>query len=328
MQPASSAADCQPASACPACLAQDWTTCYAGLTDRLHGARGTFSVEACDACGLLRLSPVPPDLSALYPSDYYAYADIAVPSSWKDSVRRALWSMRFHVPTVVRNPLDAWLGLHGISVELLAHSPRHDAAILDVGCGAGSFVAQGARLGLRARGVDIDDNAIARARAAGLDCHTATAAEVAAEGGVFDIVRLSHVLEHLPDPAGTLAALKGILAPGGRLLLALPNTGGLLAELYGSDWFQLDVPRHLWGFSTRSVTTLLERCGFHVMSVQTKTSWTDVYHSLRYRDATEIGRSWPETPPLKLAATLRAVAGQLDAAGRGDSLYLVASSAK
>lgn len=41
--------------------------------------------------------------------------------------------------------------------------------------------------------------------------------------GRFDVISLSHVLEHIPDPIPFLEDLSGYLAPGGRLLLAVPN---------------------------------------------------------------------------------------------------------
>jgi SAM-dependent methyltransferase len=44
-----------------------------------------------------------------------------------------------------------------------------------------------------------------------------------AYAGRFDVISLSHVLEHIPDPIPFLKALSGHLAPGGRLLLAMPN---------------------------------------------------------------------------------------------------------
>lgn len=47
----------------------------------------------------------------------------------------------------------------------------------------------------------------------------------------FDIVFLVHTLEHLDDPIGVLAKIKGWLAPGGRLFVAVPNANALSRQI-------------------------------------------------------------------------------------------------
>jgi SAM-dependent methyltransferase len=72
----------------------------------------------------------------------------------------------------------------------------------------------------------------------------------------FDLVSMSHVLEHLPDPVGYLGHLRdAVLAPDGRLLLEVPN-------LYAHDSFEV---AHLYAFSSHTLGEVLRRAGFEIV---------------------------------------------------------------
>jgi SAM-dependent methyltransferase len=81
-------------------------------------------------------------------------------------------------------------------------------------------------------------------------------------------VTLWQVFEHVPDPRRLGRALVERLAPGGRLLLSLPNVESFEAERFGGDWFHLDVPRHLVFPPSRTLRTVFEELGVrHVETV-------------------------------------------------------------
>jgi 2-polyprenyl-3-methyl-5-hydroxy-6-metoxy-1,4-benzoquinol methylase len=82
------------------------------------------------------------------------------------------------------------------------------------------------------------------------------------EAGSFDQIVMWHVLEHLRDPRAMLEQCHRILAPGGRLVVAVPNFSSWQARLAGPGWFHLDAPRHLYQFPLAALRRLLERCGF------------------------------------------------------------------
>jgi SAM-dependent methyltransferase len=83
----------------------------------------------------------------------------------------------------------------------------------------------------------------------------------------FDLVILNQVLEHLDDPGGTVAALAGLLAQGGKLIIGVPNFGSWQAAFGGPTWFHLDVPRHLHHFSLPSLAALLGEHGLEIEKV-------------------------------------------------------------
>jgi SAM-dependent methyltransferase len=81
-------------------------------------------------------------------------------------------------------------------------------------------------------------------------------------GSRFDFVTMFHVLEHLPDPRMALSFVKGLLKPGGMLILQVPNVSSLQARLFGNRWYGLDVPRHVINYTPEALEHLLREEGF------------------------------------------------------------------
>ncbi len=135
--------------------------------------------------------------------------------------------------------------------------------VLEIGCGRGLLLAALQKKGHQCAGIERSALAAARAREIpGLQIFTAPLAECLFSENTFDLVVLWHVLEHLTDPAGTLATIYRLLRPGGRLILEVPNLAGWQSRLSGRYWFHLDVERHLYHFTPEGMTLLLRRQGF------------------------------------------------------------------
>ena len=80
----------------------------------------------------------------------------------------------------------------------------------------------------------------------------------------FDVATMWHSLEHTPQPAEVLAALRTVLKPRGILFVSVPNIDSLQARTGGNFWTYLDVPHHLCHFTPRGLDTLLRKSGFAV----------------------------------------------------------------
>ncbi len=78
---------------------------------------------------------------------------------------------------------------------------------------------------------------------------------------------LHHVLEHVPDPVETLDALRGCLSGTGAILVRVPVADSAAARQYGSNWVQLDAPRHIMIPTTEGMSRLAARCDLRVESV-------------------------------------------------------------
>jgi 2-polyprenyl-6-hydroxyphenyl methylase/3-demethylubiquinone-9 3-methyltransferase len=101
--------------------------------------------------------------------------------------------------------------------------------LLDVGCGAGLAAEALARRGHDVLGIDAAADVLAAARAhagvagIGVTYRDASAEDLAAEGARFAVVTALEVIEHVADPAGFLATLARLLAPGGLLFVSTLN---------------------------------------------------------------------------------------------------------
>ncbi len=94
--------------------------------------------------------------------------------------------------------------------------------LLDVGCGYGRYLRMLTGHGFDATGVDISEQLVAQGRGAGLNCMTLE--EFARTSTSFDVILMSHVIEHFP-PAELLRFLDSYLdrlRPGGWLIVATP----------------------------------------------------------------------------------------------------------
>ena len=78
----------------------------------------------------------------------------------------------------------------------------------------------------------------------------------------YDGITLWHVLEHLPNPEDVLSKIHNVLEKKGVLMIALPNINSLDARYYKSYWAALDVPRHIWHYTIKGITSLVESKGF------------------------------------------------------------------
>jgi len=142
--------------------------------------------------------------------------------------------------------------------------------LLDIGCGDGSLLAaNGDRHDLY--GIEISDPLATRAQAVvaghgGRVLHTdavSGAAEFA--DGFFAGITMYMYLEHELDPMRILAASRRLLAPGGRLLISVPNYASLNRRVSGNTWCGFRLPEHVNYFTPRSLCAMCARSGLAVV---------------------------------------------------------------
>ncbi len=211
---------------------------YQGVRDPI--TLQSFDVLFCETCEMGVTAPQPADLGAYYGDRYYG------DRHW------------------ITTAYCQWRRLRVINLTL-GRGPRH--SILDVGCGDGTFLRAARRKGWKVSGTELN---VALPAGAGLQVWSSLR-DIDIR---FDCVTAWHVLEHLRDPLESVREMKRLLAPGGALILAVPDARGAQARCFGRFWFHLDVPRHLFHFHLRSLRALLEAAGFELVDV-----W---HHELEY----------------------------------------------
>ena len=109
---------------------------------------------------------------------------------------------------------------------IAGHAALEGASVLDVGCGGGILTEAMARRGAKVTGIDMSDKALRVAelhlQESGLDVRYQKA-EVEQLAGEFDVVTCMELLEHVPEPAGMVAACARLVRPGGRVFFSTIN---------------------------------------------------------------------------------------------------------
>jgi SAM-dependent methyltransferase len=178
---------------------------------------------------------------------------------------------------------QAWLAFR--RPPLGALRTRRPGRGLDVGCGRGDLAAALVRRGWSMTGVEPSVEACRAAAARGIDARCGTLRSIELAPGEFDAIIFHHSLEHTNDPIGELRIAARALAPGGLVLITIPNFGGWQARRFGSHWYHLDLPRHRVHFTPDVVAHAFATTGLEQLESGTSSSAVGLPASLQYRVA-------------------------------------------
>ncbi len=157
-----------------------------------------------------------------------------------DSAKRydEYWRERDEIRSRARSRSRAFLALR--LLEKVGMSPGDPATVpapslYEIGCGPGWALEVFREAGFDVRGCDVSPEAVGRARELGLevrcrDIEEAEQGEDPAEEG-SDVLVALEVLEHLKEPLPVLKEMSARAAPGGSLVISLPNENHLLSRL-------------------------------------------------------------------------------------------------
>lgn len=306
-------------SACRLCGSPAARVALTG-TDHREGMGGRHSVVVCLGCGLGRVDPWPEDPMAWYPTAYQQHTALTVTGKVVEAAIRALSTRA--LPGSVRRAATAVVPDADMGGALAP-----GCKVLDVGAGNGTAVRALLAAGVDAHGVEPEERAVAAARAAGAGTVVeGTLDSAAVEDVPWHVIRMYQTLEHMPDPVGALRRAREILAPGGRVVVGVPNFGALARRAFGPSWDGLELPRHLHHFTRTSLTRTLGAAGLRVSDMRTVALFGLLPASL---DARTAGggrqRGWGHSVPLR--AAMYPVELLVAAAGGGDGLIAVAHAA-
>jgi 2-polyprenyl-3-methyl-5-hydroxy-6-metoxy-1,4-benzoquinol methylase len=254
---------------CPACQS---SSIYPVLSAKDHTvSQELFEIFHCGDC-TLRFTQDIPSLHAIGP--YYQSAEyVSHSDTQKGLINQLYHRVRNHTLQTKRRLLQQVTG-------------KPAGWLLDVGAGTGAFAYTMQQAGWKVTGLEPD--LVARNNAEQKHALKLLAPDELYHLPVaqFDAITLWHVLEHVHDLHGYLEKFSGVLKPGGKLIIAVPNYTSHDAAVYGSYWAAYDVPRHLYHFSPKAMEQLGTAKGFALERI--KPMWFDSFYvamlSEKYRN--------------------------------------------
>jgi SAM-dependent methyltransferase len=219
--------------------------------DDLTGRPGRFTFVRCQHCSLVYQSPrlTLDDVKTFYESDYIAHRQ---PADWgvlAPLFRRAIESLdrdKLHI-------VERYIRLGPAST------------VLDVGCGAGTFLSRVRRQhGSAVVGVDFM-NLAERASLRDVDFHCGLFYDQGFTRERFDLITMWHFLEHDYDPMRSLAHARETLTAAGRLIIEVPRLDSVTFRLFRDRWPGLQAPQHTALYDRAMLLKAMERSGFEVV---------------------------------------------------------------
>lgn len=253
---------------------------FSQVKDAFFGTPGEWSYRRQPKSGHLWLDPRPNEsaIASLY-VNYYTHTSAVRaigPSLYESAsafaLHRRLGYRLTHVVPVISKVIS-YLPSVGPSAEMevLKIPAKRKGRVLDVGCGDGAFLRRMKAAGWTVVGIEPDAKAAARLEAQdGFPVYTSLEELTLHIKVAFDLVVLSHVIEHLIDPVASLVDLRSRLTAKGEILLATPNAKSLGAYIFRSAWRGLEPPRHFNIFTCHSLTHALNRAGYKVQLMTTE----------------------------------------------------------
>jgi SAM-dependent methyltransferase len=246
-------------TACPCCGALQLNPVLSAKDFTVSGE--AFAIWECAACSFRFTQDVPAEavIGKYYQSENY----ISHSNTKAGLVNRLYHIVRKRTLQSKRRLVQRCTGLQ-------------QGALLDIGAGTGAFLHTMQQAGWQVTGLEPDAGACSVAESQyGLHLQS-TNQLFQLPPASFHCITLWHVLEHVHNLDGYLQQLKNLLAPGGKLIVAVPNYTSKDAAVYGPYWAAWDVPRHLWHFSPQSVRALLQRHGWQLDTLHPM--WFDSFY--------------------------------------------------
>lgn len=296
---------------CPGC-GHEGAERFLQARDRFHGRPQVYQLLRCPSCLLVWLEnpPTPAEMGYHYGADY----DRAIAGAGED-------------PEHWRDRRD----------KLLRY--KSGGAILDLGCSSGGFLTSLKSPSWKLHGIEMSDSVARKAEAkCGAKVFVGDILDAPFAPASFDAITCFHVFEHLYHPREVLAKVAEWLKPGGVFYTMMPNIDSAGAHIFGSYWYALELPRHLYHFSPASLRNMATSVGLEEASLTTNREVFIEYSSRYLMDHAVAKLGFSRVPlaqakapslPFKVVrkmfrlTVLPVLNGMASLAGDGESLHVV-----
>ena len=218
--------------------------------DPRYALPGSFRILWCSRCEIASTHPrlSVEDRQAYYPDEYDPYLEESSGRT-HSRIHRLLLAAEARFGPAATDPVPP-------------------GSLLDVGCGNGRYMAAMAVRGFSVQGVEMSLKAAEIVARLGLPVVVGDFLRVSLPQDSFDVVTMNHFLEHSSDPRKSLERAYAVLKRRGHLVVGVPNFASWARSHFGSDWSDLEVPRHAFHFTPSGLVHLLRRYGFRTDAVR------------------------------------------------------------
>jgi hypothetical protein len=200
-----------------------------------------YTGRQCDSCGLIFVSPRPAQAEI---AELYAEGDAYLPPEY------FLWSSKS-----VTGRLTAWHNVHTVKRH------AHGGTLLEIGPGAGTFLARAKASGFDPYGVELNPQQADFIRSElRIPCANSLAQARQLSPKQFDVIYHCDVLSHFYDPVAEMRELGSLIRPGGLHIFETGNLGDV-AHRHFKRFGAFQYPDHLFFYSNRSLQKLLAASG-------------------------------------------------------------------
>ena len=273
----------QPSMSCPIC---NHATHYRfSGRDLMFNHFERFDYHQCTNCELVFQFPLPAAelISSFYPDDYDVYEEQSRLKKISE-LRLATLKRKFgytHLESSQTADMASRL------IDILKPNNFEipfieNGMLLDIGCGNGRFLHGMQQLGWQTKGVEINAGAVEVCKKSNLDVFHDDLFSAKLADASFDVVNLSHVIEHVPDPKALFIEVARILKPNGLFIVKTPNSKALGRALFDTNWFANDVPRHLYLFSQKNLLEMANTSNLSMVRMATNSTPKIVLNSIDY----------------------------------------------
>lgn len=241
-----------------------------------------YSVYWCGACnyGNIWERPQAHEITKFYELDDYYTHHVSSLSPEKEEQLSFFDRVRMNISW----RLD-WGEDQGVKEITDYLGSRSRFTILEIGCGNGNNLTKFRDAGFDVTGIEPDDSArkIAKETIGAIYKGVAESLPEEVKRTKFDVILMSHVLEHCLDVNRALLNVSSILKEKGLLILEVPNCRSMGFDLYQEAWPWTDIPRHLNFFTPGSLKRACKKHGLGILS----TKYTGFFR--------QFSNSWLET---------------------------------
>jgi SAM-dependent methyltransferase len=132
--------------------------------------------------------------------------------------------------------------------------------LLEIGCGYGYLLDEARSLFDRRVGTEFSAEGAEIARATGAEVFVGGIEQVPSQAK-FNCLIATQVIEHVYQPLVFIKQLASHTEPGGHIVIATPDIGGMLRKVMGGSWPSFKVPEHVLYFDYRTLSTLMYEAG-------------------------------------------------------------------